>query len=125
MTLTIFDRNGGFATVRRVVSDFYEKVLDSPVIAHHFEHVDMRRLIDHQARFVSSVMGGPASYTDEHLRRVHARFTITTEEFREMVSLLEEALEDHDFSDADIGEVLAAVRRREGVIVQPRAPAGT
>jgi hemoglobin len=117
VALTIFDRYGGFATVRKVVSAFYDKVLDSPVIAHHFEDVDMRRLIDHQARFVSSVMGGPASYSDEHLRRIHQRHGITTEEFREMVELLEETLEDFDFVEADIRHVIGDVRRREGVVV--------
>lgn len=114
---TIFERYGGFATVRRVVSTFYDSVLDSPVLAHHFEEVDVRRLIDHQARFVSSVMGGPASYTDEHLRRVHERLGITTAEFREMIELLEEALEEFELAEADIEYVLAAIRHREGVIV--------
>jgi len=117
MTLSIFDRYGGFATIRRVVSAFYDKVLDSDVIAHHFEEVEMRRLIDHQARFVSAVTGGPASYSDDHLRRVHARLGITTEEFREMVALLEETLEDFDFELPDVQTVVAEIRRREGVIV--------
>lgn len=116
-SLSIFDRYGGFATIRKVVSSFYEKVLDSDVIAHHFEDVDMRRLIDHQARFISAVTGGPASYSDEHLRRVHRGFGITTAEFREMVDLLEETLEDFDFEQADVATVVAEIRRREGVIV--------
>jgi truncated hemoglobin YjbI len=38
----------------------------------------VRRLIDHQARFISSATGGPVSYSDEHLRRVHQTFGITT-----------------------------------------------
>ncbi|HET9545270.1 MAG TPA: group 1 truncated hemoglobin [Gaiellaceae bacterium] len=117
MALTIFDRYGGFATVRKIVSAFYDKVLDSPLLVHHFENVDMRRLVDHQARFVSSVMGGPASYSDNHLRRIHERHRITTEEFREMVDLLEETLEDFDFAEADVREVIGQVRRREGVVV--------
>lgn len=113
----MFDRYGGFATVRRVVSAFYDDVLDSPLLARHFEHVEMRRLIDHQVQFLSSVLGGPASFSDEHLRRVHRRLGITTEEFRELLAILDETLEDFDFSAADREEVLASVRRREGVIV--------
>jgi len=113
----MFEQYGGFATVRRIVSSFYDRVLDSDVIAHHFEHVEMRRLIDHQAQFISSLLGGPASFSDDHLYRIHRRFGITTREFREMVSLLEETLEDFAFAQSDIDEVLTAVRRREGVIV--------
>jgi hemoglobin len=117
MSQTMFDRYGGFATVRRIVSAFYDKVLDSPGLAAHFEHVEMRRLVDHQAKFISSLLGGPASFTDEHLRRVHARRGITTGEFRELVALLRETLEDFDFANEDIANVIDAVRRREGVIV--------
>ncbi|HEU4451312.1 MAG TPA: group 1 truncated hemoglobin [Gaiellaceae bacterium] len=117
MALSIFDRYGGFSTIRKLVSAFYEKVLDSEVIAHHFEHVEMRRLIDHQARFISAVTGGPASYSDDHLRRVHERLGITTGEFGEMVALLEETLEDFDFEQPDRETVLDAIRRRERVIV--------
>lgn len=117
MAETIFDRYGGFAAVRRIVSDFYDRVLDSDVISHHFEHVDMKRLLDHQARFISSVTGGPASYTDEHLRRVHERLGITAAEFREMLVLLSETLEDFGFEQADVDFVVRELRRRQGVIV--------
>jgi hemoglobin len=114
---SIFERYGGFATVRRLVSTFYDEVLDSPLLARHFETVDVHRLIDHQAKFISSLMGGPASYTDEHLRRVHARLGITTADFREMIALLEEVLEEYEIAATDIEAVIAAIRRREGVIV--------
>jgi hemoglobin len=117
MAETIFERYGGFATVRRIVSDFYDRALDSPVISHHFEQVDMKRLLDHQSRFIASVTGGPASYTDDHLRRVHERLGITAEEFREMIMLLSETLEDFDVSSEDIDYVVQELRRRQGVIV--------
>ena len=87
------------------------------MISHHFERVDVKRLLDHQARFISSVTGGPASYTDEHLRRVHAWLGITAAEFREMLALLTETLEDFDFERADIDYVAGELRRRQGVIV--------
>jgi truncated hemoglobin YjbI len=48
---------------------------------------------------------------------VHARRGITTGEFRELVGLLRETLEDFDFANEDIANVIDSVRRREGVIV--------
>ena len=116
-SVSIFERYGGFAAVRKVVSEFYDRVLDSEVIAHHFEHVDMHRLLDHQARFIASVTGGPASYTDEHLRRTHERLGITTDEFREMLALLVETLEDFEWAADDVEYVAKQLRRREGIIV--------
>jgi hemoglobin len=100
-----------------VVSEFYDRVLESDVIAHHFEHVDVARLIEHQSRFISFLMGGPASYSDDHIERVHQRLAITLPEFQEMVSLLRETLEDFDLSSEDIGVVERQLRRREALIV--------
>jgi hemoglobin len=118
MSLTIYERNGGFPAIRRMVADFYEMVLDSDLLAPHFEDVDMPRLMDHQTRFVSFLMGGPTvSYSDDHLTRVHAGRGITHEEFDEMVALIAEAMADHDFSADDIVSVERELRKRESLIV--------
>lgn len=117
VTVTIYDRYGGFATIRKIVSAFYDKALDSPQLAHHFENVEMPRLIDHQAKFISYLTGGPASYSDNHLQRVHARLGITKAEFDEMTELLRETLEDHDLEPPDIEVVYEELRRREPLVV--------
>lgn len=121
MALTIYERYGGFPTARRIVSDFYERVLDSDVVSHHFENIDMDRLIEHQTRFIAFLMGGPAAgYTDEHLAHVHSKFGITLPEFDEMVALLTETLEDHGMGAEDVAKIGAELRRREPVIVSGR-----
>ncbi len=117
MAQTIYDRHGGFSTVRKVVSGFYERVLDSDVLAPYFQHVNMKVQIDHQTRFVSYLLGGPASYSDDHLERVHARLRITSDAFEEMVMTMCEVLEDHDFTDAEVGEVEHELRSRQSLIV--------
>lgn len=53
MATTVFERCGGFAAVRKVLSAFYDKMLDSEALKGYFDGVDMRRLIDHQTKFVS------------------------------------------------------------------------
>ncbi|MGE0745723.1 MAG: group 1 truncated hemoglobin [Rhodospirillales bacterium] len=117
MASTVFERCGGFATVRRVVSAFYDRVLDSPTLSPHFEAIEMKTLIDHQTKFIASVMGGPASFSDEALKRAHARLGISRAEFEEIVGLLRETLEDFDVSAGDVAQVIGEVRRREPVIV--------
>ena len=69
MKSTIFQRYGGFASVSKVVMSFYDKVLDSPVASPYFANTNMKRLIDHQTKFIAQIMGGPVSYTDEQLER--------------------------------------------------------
>lgn len=117
VTQSIYDAHGGFASVRKVVSSFYDRALDSDVLAPYFARTDMKRLVDHQTRFVSFLLGGPASYSDDHLQRVHARLGITTAAFDEMVLTMCETLEDHDFTSGEVAAVEHELRARQGIIV--------
>jgi hemoglobin len=119
---TIFERYGGFAKVSRIVSAFYDQVLDSPLLAPYFAGVDMRRQIDHQTKFFAHLMGGPASFTSEHLARVHARLNIDDESFDELVEVLRDTLEDYGFDESDIATIYGQVVSYRSVIVtRPRA----
>ena len=117
MAGTTFERYGGFRTVSKVVMTFYEMVLDSDIVGHHFDDVDMPRLIDHQTKFISSLMGGPASISDERLRAVHAHIDITDAEFDEIVTLLSAALEAHRIDAADIDALASAVEAKRALVV--------
>ncbi len=117
MKNSIFQRYGGFAKVSRIVMGFYEKVLESPTASPYFSNTDMKRLIDHQTKFIAYLMGGPASYTNEHLERIHARLGITEAAFLEILDLLRETLEDFDFAEDDIREVEDAMVSRKNYII--------
>ncbi len=121
MTTTVFERCGGFANVRKVISAFYDKLLDSEMLSGYFAHVDMRRLIDHQTKFISSIMGGPASFSDDMLRRAHAKLGLSHEDLMEMGALLRETLEEFDFEQADIEHVCNEVMKRENLVVTRHA----
>jgi hemoglobin len=117
MARTMFERYGGFANVSRVVSSFYDKILDSPVTSPYFAQTDMKRLVDHQTKFVAHLMGGPASYSSEHLTSVHSNRGISEEAFAEAMDLLSETLEDFDFEPADIRQVEAEMLARKPYVV--------
>jgi hemoglobin len=114
---TIFERNGGFATVRKVVSTFYDYVLEDDTVSPFFEGIDMRRQIDHQSKFISAVMGGPGSFTDDHLQRVHARLGIDHAAFGVISDLLQEAMEDQGMEKTDVDAVMHEIVIREHLIV--------
>ncbi|MFN2223820.1 MAG: group 1 truncated hemoglobin [Chloroflexota bacterium] len=120
MKSTIFERYGGFSSVSRVVMSFYERMLDSPETGHYFANIDMKRLIDHQTKFIAFMMGGPASYTNEHLERVHAHLGITEDAFIESMALMRETLEDFNFVDEDIRSVENEMMDRKNYIVARR-----
>lgn len=117
MRQTIFERHGGFSTVSKVVMSFYDKILNSPTTSLYFSGVDMKRLIDHQTKFFAALMGGPASYTNDHLEKVHARLGITESAFMEAMTLMRDTLEEHDFQDDDIQQVQSEMMARKNYIV--------
>jgi hemoglobin len=117
MTGSIFERCGGFASVRKVISGFYRKVLESPDLSHHFSGVDMRALVDHQTKFVTSIMGGPAAFPDAQIQRAHARLGVTRAEFLELIALMAETLDEHGLAETDIELVRQELIRRERLVV--------
>ncbi|MBC8159461.1 MAG: group 1 truncated hemoglobin [Alphaproteobacteria bacterium] len=117
MARTIFERYGGFAKISRVVSDFYENMLDEPIVAKYFDNVDMRRLMDHQTKFIAQLTGGPVSYSDEALQRVHAHLSIDNTAFNAMARILCETLEDFDFAQDDVDAIRAEIAVRRHLIV--------
>jgi hemoglobin len=112
MARSILERYGGFPFLSRVVMAFYDRALDSDVLAPYFENVDMRRLIDHQTKFIAFLMGGPASYTNDHLRHVHQHLGIDEDSFEVMIVAMTETLDEYDMDAADIASVVAELRAR-------------
>ena len=117
MAQTMFERYGGFATLSKVVMSLYDKVLDSDVAGLFFDDVDMRRLIDHQTKFISQLMGGPATYTDAMLRQLHARLGIHDAAFDEVMDLFEETLEDFELEPEDIEYLMDEMNSKRPFIV--------
>jgi hemoglobin len=124
MAKSLFDYYGGFVKVRRIVSDLYDAILDSDSLAQYFDAVDMRSQIDHQTKFIAQLMGGPASYTDEALQRIHTPLHISSRDFDEMVALLKLALEDNGVEPAHVAEVSSQIYRRKHIIVDMSSKAG-
>jgi hemoglobin len=118
MGQSLFEHYGGFSAVRRVVSAFYDAVLDSEELGPYFADSDVRRLIDHQTKFIASLLGGPAAFSDEHLQRVHAHLPITRADFDVMAAILRDVLEDADFAPDDVDHVVNEMGRRANVIVK-------
>ncbi|MHC5108909.1 MAG: group I truncated hemoglobin [Planctomycetota bacterium] len=113
MSTSLYDQLGGFSSVRKLVSSFYDKVLDDEDVAPFFENTSMSDLIDHQTKFWAALLGGPASYTDEQLHVIHATMGVKDNHFETIIELAVETLEDEGIDQEhidDIAELLTAHR---------------
>ena len=116
---SIFEKIGGFKKVRKIVSGFYDSVLEEEILIPYFKDVDMPRLIDHQTKFFAMVLGGPASYTDDQLEKIHSGMAITEEAFDVVCELVVENLEDHDLDEDDIEAVASLLMSKKSLMVEP------
>jgi len=117
MSRSLFDKYGGFAHVSKIVFAFYDKAVDSDIIGPYFDDIDMRAQVDHQTKFISSLMGGPASYSDEALQKVHSGLAIDRASFEEMSRLLRETLVDFDLEGEDIETIMHEIDSRADIII--------
>lgn len=116
--MSLFEKYGGFATVSQIVRQFYRDVLSSQNLKVYFEGVDMERLIDHQTKFISHALGGPAEYTGRTLEMSHKGLRITEDDFDEVAEILQETLEDVGMEDEDIESVMSIVGSTKSAIVE-------
>ena len=114
---TLFDKYGGFSVVSKIVLDLYERLLDDDDLGPFFDDVDFAKIVDHQTKFVSSVMGGPASYTDTQIEKLHSHLPISGAHFAKLAEMLASVLKDHGVSDEDAQEVVGAFSQRRDLVV--------
>ena len=117
MGQTLFDKYGGFACINRVVMAFYDTLLDSDEIGPYFDDVEMERLIDHQTKFISFLLGGPVEFPDKQLKHAHANLGVTDAHFDLMKAILGDTLARFDFDLQDIQVVLDEIENRRPLIV--------
>ncbi|WP_089954849.1 group I truncated hemoglobin [Salipiger thiooxidans] len=116
MQKSLFEKYGGFSVVSKIVLDLYDRLLDDDDVGPFFDEIDMARIVDHQTKFVSSLMGGPASYSDEQIRRMHAHLEIHQLHFDKLQSLLRATLADHGVAPGDQEAILAAFEARRALV---------
>ncbi|MEM7236738.1 MAG: group 1 truncated hemoglobin [Pseudomonadota bacterium] len=114
---SLYYKYGGFASISRVVMAFYDRLLDSEEVGPFFDDVDLKKLIDHQTKFIAYLLGGPADYTGDRLAQLHGHLGIEGFHFDEMKLLLSDTLVEHGFSDEDRAAVLDQIEARRAQIV--------
>jgi len=115
---TLFEKYGGFSSISKVILSLYDQLLESEVVGDLFEDVDMDTLVDHQTKFIASLLGGPSFYTDAQIKQIHSKLTIDDNQFDEMKEVLSQSLKDHGFETVDSDLVINALESRRDLIVE-------
>jgi hemoglobin len=114
---SVYDEIGGREAVDAVVSDFYDRVLADEQLASFFKGFDMAELHTHQVQFISSVAGGPVSYTGSEMREAHAHLDIEKEDFDAVAAYLDGALRENGVRDENVDAIMTEVAALEDPIL--------
>lgn len=123
--MNLFQKYGGTATVSRIVTDFYREILTRPHLKSYFDGIPLQKLIQHQVRFMSQVMGQiPGTYNGRAMDEAHQRLNISAADFAEVAEILESVLRKAGLEPADLLKVMSAVAGLQAAVVRsaPQAP---
>jgi hemoglobin len=118
---SLYEKYGGIEGIRPVVSSFYGKILSDESLAPYFAHLDMDRMMDHQTRFLSVVLGGPNLYQGRPLQAAHKRLNVTEDAFASVATHLKAALEEAGVEPQDVATILGVVAGAKGDVVSSEA----
>lgn len=113
----MYEEIGGRETVDTIVSNFYDRVLADEQLAEFFEGFDMAELHAHQVQFISSVAGGPVSYTGGEMREAHASLDIEEEDFDAVATHLAVALRENGVREENVDTIMTEVAALEDPIL--------
>ena len=120
---TLYEKLGGEKTVKLVVENFYQRVLNDDRINHFFEQVDMLKQKMHQIDFLTYAFEGSERYRGSTMREVHQKLVqekgLSDEHFNAFIEDLVETLKELEISPALIEEALAvadSVEHRNDVL---------
>ena len=83
-----------------------------------FDDVELPKLIDHQTKFISSLMGGPAAFSDDHIARAHSHMTIENHHFDRLKEIVGTTLTDFSIAPEDVDMILAGFEKRRALLVE-------
>ena len=117
--MTLFEKYGGVPTIRKIVKDFYDIILNNPRIKGYFEGVNTPQLIEHQINFICFLMGRPAKVLPESvLKQAHSGRRIPEAVFNEVAGILQSVLEHNGVEAQDVAAIIAIVAGHKSSIVE-------
>jgi hemoglobin len=100
-TMSLYEQLGGEEMVTRAVTSFYRRVMGDSLLAPFFVGMDMERQMAMQRAFLTTVFGGPGTYTGRGMRNAHARLVqrgLGDAHFNAVLSHLDDTLAELDIS---------------------------
>ena len=108
MNTTLYVKYGSRLT-SGMAECFYDRVLVDPELAPFFEGIDVEKLREHLADFLTVLTGGPNLYKGRDLLASHQGLKISEADFDRLMVHVAAAAEELDIAPEDIATVAEAI----------------
>ena len=95
----------------------YDRLLEDPALMPFFDGVDIDRLREHVADFLSMLTGGPDLYRGRDLREAHADYRISRAHFERVMGHIAATAAELAIEPQDITTIATAIRGYEDDVV--------
>jgi len=96
MSFNLIDQMGGEDSLRAMLTDFYDRIFEDPIIGFLFAKSQKEALIESQFHYVTANLGDRSgTYEGPTIRRAHADLPILSGMFDRRHQILRETLADH------------------------------
>jgi hemoglobin len=106
---TLYDRIGGAPGVRKLVTEFYDRVLEDKQLQPFFVESPMAKLRSMQFEMFSAVLGGPTEYIGRPLHEVHFGRGIGKNHLAIFMEHLFATLSTMDLSEKDVHDIISRI----------------
>jgi hemoglobin len=94
------DAVGGLERLERIVTDFYERVFEDPIIGFFFDDSDLEHIVEMQVEYLRARLGTEdVEYTGESIRRAHDDLPILDGHFDRRHQILKDVLDEYEIPD--------------------------
>ena len=107
--MTLFDQLGGQPALEGACFLFYERIMKDTRINHYFENVDISKQQKKMVGFMTHAFGGKPQEGGVNLRRSHAKYHLSDEDFDIVAGHLSDTLDELGVQEPQKQEVLAIV----------------
>lgn len=114
---TLFERVGGEAGLRAIVSDVVDAHLANPAIQTRFQQYPVEQMKENAYAFFAQGTGGPAAYSGRGLLEVHRGMNINEQEFVAACDDLMAVLQARGVGEREQQELLTAFFAMKGEVL--------
>jgi hemoglobin len=107
--MNLYDQIGGAMGIETLMSSFYQRVLQDPLLQPFFAEAEIERLQKMQAQFFSMALGMPNVRDDFSLFEIHADRGIKREHLSRFTEHLLATLHDAGINESHSSEIVARI----------------